>query len=264
MSESVHWQDVEAADYGVIGDPVAHSASPRMHAAAYKEAGLSYDYRAVRVPSGEFDQAMRHLESLGYRGLNVTVPLKELAYLWGEGGDPRMGAVNTVRFEDHACVNTDAPGFLRTLRDQRVGPCRVLMLGAGGSARALTVALADAGFEVALYNRTLTRAQELVRAAGVRVQIVSSPNAAGCGLIVNATSAGLQGEAPAMDWQSVEESALAYDLLYGKPSLFLEEASAHRLRVQDGKALLVAQGALSFEWWTGVAAPIEAMMRAIA
>ncbi len=269
MTPAPDWEEAQPGDFAVIGDPVAHSLSPRMHSAAFVTLGLDWVYRAVRVAAEDLLPALEHLAALGYRGLNVTVPLKELAFSASTGGDARMGAVNTLRLAGPAqapeSTNTDAPGFLETLRDAGVGPCRVLMLGAGGSARALVVAMADEGYRVHVWNRTPERAAALVSAAGVAAEVVAEPDPSDCGLIVNATSAGLDGAAPPCQWDRAPSMALAYDLLYGpSPTPFLRAAADHGLRGVDGKAMLVAQGALSLRFWLDVEAPREAMMRAIA
>lgn len=258
------WQDAPPADYAVIGDPVAHSLSPRMHQAGYTELGLSFRYVAIRVPERDLSEALEHLTRLGYAGVNVTVPLKEAAFTWCQGGDPRMSSVNTLRFEDKSGTNTDAPGFLRTLADLGVEPCRALVLGAGGSARALCVALSDAGYSISVWNRTKKRAQDMLISARCVADVVDTPDVSHQDLVINATSSGLSGESLEIDWAAAPSSALAYDLFYSDgATAFLSAASTHGLRTVDGRPLLVAQGALSFEWWTGRTAPRTAMMQAV-
>lgn len=258
------WRNAPQADFAVIGDPVAHSLSPLMHQAAYKELGLRLRYVAVRVPEPDFPQALQHLAQVGYTGVNVTVPLKEAAFAWAKGGDPRMGSVNTLRFEDRGGINTDAPGFLRTLADLGVAPCRALVLGAGGSARALSVALSDAGYSLSVWNRTRQRAVDMLKVARCDASLLDTPDVSNQDLVVNATSSGLSGDSLSIDWTSAARTCLAYDLYYSQePTGFLQAASAQGLRIQDGRALLVAQGALSFEWWTGRTAPRTAMMQAV-
>jgi shikimate dehydrogenase len=255
------WREAPPGDFAVVGDPVAHSLSPRMHQAAYAAMGLDLTYRAVRVPPGELGAALERLAGLGYRGANVTVPLKEEAFALTTGGDPRLGAVNTVALPGFEATNTDAPGFLATL-DAEPGPA--LVLGAGGSARALAVALHDHGFEVRLFNRSADRARDLARRAGVPIRVMPQPDPSECGLVLNATSAGLQGQAPAVLWERADPGSLAYDLLYGPGSRpFLEAAARHGLRTKDGLGMLMEQGALAFEWWLKAPAPRRAMMDAV-
>ncbi|MCW5936955.1 MAG: shikimate dehydrogenase [Fimbriimonadaceae bacterium] len=259
------WRAVERGDLAVIGDPIAHSLSPVMQNAALRHAGLSWGYQAVRVPLEEFDEALGHLAACGLWGLNVTVPIKEAAFAWCTDVDPRLGAANTLDLRTPGRgTNTDAPGFMDTLAELGVQPCRAVVLGAGGSARAVAVALCDAGFQVALHNRTSDRARALRGETGLAIEILEEPVLTGGGLVVNATSAGLGGEAPYVAWETAEPGALAYDLMYGPAqTAFCEAAEARGLRSTDGLAMLVAQGARSFTWWLDIPAPRQAMMRAL-
>jgi shikimate dehydrogenase len=258
------WRLAEAADYGVIGDPVAHSWSPRMHAAAFRELGLPCSYRAVRVPGAEFDEALAHLAGLGYVGLNATVPLKAAALSWAEVSDQEaIGAsgANTLRLADRSATSTDGPGFLDTLAELEVETGTALVVGAGGSARAVVHALTRAGWDVRVHNRTGERAIEV--AAAFAVEAIAEPDPGGASLIVNCTAAGLHGQAPEVMWNRAG-NALAYDLYYSaQPTPFLADAAEAGLRTVDGRWLLVAQGARSLKWWLGVEAPRKAMLEAI-
>src|SRR5262249_45726216 len=132
---------------------------------------------------------------------------------------------------------------------------RVLLLGAGGSARAIALALADAGYTLRLWNRTRERAEQMVDFLGIAGEVIEEPAATSCSLVVNTTSASLAGEALSINWTGYEPGAVAYDLMYGPPAeLFLGSAKDAGMRAMDGKELLVAQGARSFEWWTGLQA----------
>ncbi|MEZ5163634.1 MAG: hypothetical protein R2688_07760 [Fimbriimonadaceae bacterium] len=134
MTDFWHWSDAPSGDYAVVGDPVSHSLSPRIHAAAYQEHGLHLTYRAIQVRSGELAEAIDVLRGRGYKGLNVTVPLKTEALDWCCRVEPeaeRMGAVNTLNLENGEGTNTDAPGFLQTLGNLGISSGRVLILGAG-------------------------------------------------------------------------------------------------------------------------------------
>ena len=259
------WRDAFAGDFAVIGDPVSHSLSPAMHQAAYDALGLTYRYVAVHVPRGEVTPALDHLRSLGYRGVNVTVPHKEEVLDWCETVDPfalRVRAANTLKLSDRSCINTDAPGFLDTLRPLRLTDHTALVLGAGGASRALCLALAEAGWSLAIYNRTFERAEDLALVVGASA--VEIPDPTGAALILNTTSASLGGEELPIDWSLAEPGAVAYDLMYSASSTpFLQAAAAHGLSTVDGRELLVAQGALSFEWWLGIEAPRKAMRAAL-
>jgi len=267
LSEAVYWKEARKGDYAVIGDPIDHSLSPAMHQAAYRELGLKLVYNAFRVPLGEVALACSHLRRLGYKGINVTVPLKGDALAASRVPDAfsrLVGAANTLRLSDMACTNTDGPGFIETLHDLGIdGGSKVLLLGAGGSARSIARALYENGYKLAIYNRTPERAERMVRELQIEAELCGA-DPCGAKLIVNATSAGLLGGDLPVQWDRVEPDAIAYDLVYkAEPTPFLKAAAAHGLRTVDGKLLLVAQGALSFEWWLGVPAPRQAMMASL-
>lgn len=262
-SRSTGWRDAPVAQFAVIGDPIEHSRSPEMHAAAFRSLGLPYRTVRVHVEPGEVDEALEHLASIGFLGVNVTVPHKEAAWRWsgrsGDGLSARIGAANTLRLATRECINTDGPGFVDTLESL---PERALLLGAGGSARAIAASLEDAGVELTIWNRTRERAEALKRELDLQAEILDEPDLAGFDLIVNATSAGLHGGGPGLEWGVAKPSALAYDLVYGSTP-FLEAAAARGLQTMDGIPLLVAQGARSLEWWLGVEAPRAAMLKAL-
>lgn len=269
MAQVFSWREAPVADFAVIGDPVHHSRSPQMHAAAYSAHGLSYRYVPIHVLPGEVGPALHHLQQLGYQGVNVTVPHKEEALDWCTGEVDRFAlavrAANTLRLSTRDATNTDAPGFRDTLRDH-LGTHggegrRCLVLGAGGSARALITALHQDGWQIRLYNRTRSRAEEIART--VPVEVVDEANPEGCDLILNTTSASLGGETLPILWDLASTGALAYDLAYGDSLPFLEGAKARGLATLDGLDLLVAQGARSFEWWLGFAPDLSAMAGAI-
>jgi len=156
------WPDAMPTDFAVIGDPVAHSWSPRMMAAAFGALGLPWHYGAIRVPLGEFEAAVSHLADLGVRGVNITVPLKEAAFAWArdiDAASQSLGALNTLDLQNGRGTNTDAPGFLDLLdRFAPKGGRALLLLGAGGTARALAPVLLAAGWTVRIANRTRARA----------------------------------------------------------------------------------------------------------
>lgn len=254
------WREAPPGDYAVIGDPVAHSLSPAMHAAAYQACGLQLAYHAIRIPEAEFDEAMAWLVELGYRGLNVTLPHKLRAWDWADGTDParsdlapRAGA-NTLNLQSKLAVSTDEAGFMASLSDHEFPRKRALICGAGGTAMALAARLAENGFELKLWNRTPGK-WDVFASETNRTEVVPALDPAGCDLILNATSATLQGFDLPVDWARAEPDALAYDVAYGKPSPFLESASKKKLTCQDGLRMLMEQGALSFEWWLGISAP---------
>ncbi len=268
MSAVYPWREAPKADFAVIGDPVAHSLSPKMHAAAYAELKLPYAYVAIHVPQMEVAMALEHLDGLGYKGVNVTVPHKEEVLLWADSVESfatRVRAANTVSLATREAINTDGPGFLETLNDLNVAPGeKVLVLGAGGSARALIAALSDASYEIGLWNRTEERAYALLEQLNIVARLQQSIDVSDYRLVVNATSSGIDGDDLGIDWSKAAPRTIAYDLYYGpKPTPFLQAAFEKGVKTVDGRLLLVAQGAGSFEWWLDMEAPRKAMMKAI-
>jgi shikimate dehydrogenase len=232
-----------------------------MHQAAYSALDLPYRYVAIEVPPESVGPALERLKEGGYKGVNVTVPHKKEALEWCNRVDEisrKAQAANTIDLAKRAGINTDAPGFIETVRSLELSGHNVLVIGAGGSSRAITQALVNEGYDVSIYNRTAARAADLARETGADHALSLDPIAAD--LIVNATSASLSGEEVELEWDRVKPTAAAYDLMYG-PSVtpFLAQAAERGLRTIDGLPLLVAQGALSFEYWLGIPAPRSAM-----
>jgi shikimate dehydrogenase len=249
---------------GVLGWPVAHSRSPAMHAAAFAAAGLEgWRYQRLPVPPELFGETARALPGAGFAGANVTIPHKEAALAVADEASSaarEIGAANTLSFTSAGAVtaeNTDAPGFLAALPESPRGR-RALVLGAGGSARAVVWALLGAGAaDVAVWNRTLERARGL----GVRVVSGAEP----ADLLVNCTSVGLRDpsetfkELP-VTADTVGDFQWVVDLAYRKGgTALLAAARARGVVAVDGLEILVRQGALSFELWTGLPAPLDAM-----
>jgi shikimate dehydrogenase len=253
---------------GVLGWPVAHSRSPRMHNAALARLGLKdWHYQRLPVPPEVFEETVRGLPAAGFVGANVTIPHKEAALALADEATPdarAIGAANTLTFAGDAihAANTDAPGFLAALAfagaDPRGGTA--LVLGAGGSARAVAYALREAGAaRVLVWNRTPERARAL--AADLGVDAALRPLAAD--LLVNCTSVGLaDGEFKdlPLDADALGTYATVADLVYRAGGTGLVAQARRRgCAVVDGLEVLVRQGALSFEAWTGLAAPVDAM-----
>ena len=262
------WREAPAATFAVIGDPVAHSASPKMHHAAYEALGLDHKYVAVHVKPGEVGEALSYLKGLGYQGVNVTLPHKEEVLEWVSECDEfaaRVHSVNTVRFSDRYGFNTDAPGFMETLRLLSIPPgTPTLLLGAGGSARALAAILSDESYPLRIWNRTPGRAQTLIDDLEIDAAAWETPDITGAGLVVNATSSSLRGEPMPIDWSYAAPGLVAYDIAYNlKPNIFLDEAAKAGARTVDGAAMLVMQGALAFEFWLEKDAPHDAMWEAV-
>jgi shikimate dehydrogenase len=250
---------------GVLGWPVAHSRSPAMQNAAFRALGLDWHYVKLPVPPELFEETVRALPASGYRGANVTIPHKlaalELADSASEAAEA-IGAANTLTFSAGAIAadNTDAGGFLAALGESPAGRT-ALVLGAGGAARAVVWALRDAGAaEVSVWNRTPERARELDARA------VERPEPAD--IVVNATSVGLHDDdLSTLPLDAIGTPELACDLVYrpsGQTPFAAWAAAAGARRVVDGLEVLVRQGALSFERWTGVQPPLDVMRAAAA
>jgi shikimate dehydrogenase len=236
-----------------------------MHQAAYSALGLEASYMAIEIAPEEFSEGVEHLAAIGYRGVNVTIPHKESAFRWAQSTcqtSKKLQVCNTLRFSDRTGVNTDVPGFLSSLPGHSK---TALVLGAGGSARAVAYALARQGTDVSVWNRTASRAEELVEQVGLGCKVALVPSINGFGLIVNTTSTGLSGESLPIDWSGVDaDSQLAYDLAYSDaPTPFLADAASHGVIGMDGRKMLMEQGAYAFEYWFDLPAPREAMWEAI-
>lgn len=264
---------------GLIGDPVAHSLSPAFQQAAFDARGIPIRYELLHTPPDELDERVRQLRGGEFSGANVTVPHKEFFF---DAVDERSavaeraGAVNTIICDSGRLYgeNTDVFGFAESLRavDFRFDESLAVILGAGGAARGVIVGLLDSGIErVIVANRTASRAERLASDLNdSRLSTCSIDEAielAGdARLLVNATAIGWNDEQLPVDpaiFSVVNNAALAYDLTYRKTT-FLQHAERHGLEIMDGLAMLVHQGARSFELWTAQPAPVQVMLDAAA
>ena len=252
----------------VLGHPVGHSRSPVMHNAALAALGLAgeWAYEAIDVAPDELERRVRRMSGEGFVGANVTVPHKGAALALADSLSEtarEIGAANTLSFEagEVRAENTDAQGLLDSLPESPGGK-RALVLGAGGAARAVVWALVREGTEVAVWNRTALRAEHLcAELGGAPVEALDLRNFE---LVVNSTSAGLHGENQFAELPfepaHLEERHTVVDLVYGAgSSQLLTVALAVGAAVVDGLEILVRQGALSLEIWTGRPAPLEIM-----
>lgn len=255
--------------FGVIGWPIAHSRSPAMQNAALRALGVEGTYLAFAVRPEALEAAVRGAQALGFRGLNVTIPHKEAALALCRP-DPlalQVGAVNTLVFEADGVhgLNTDVHGFRMLLAETGVRPGgRVVLLGAGGAARAVVVALRSAGF----FDLTVvTRSGRPLDVAGVRC--AGEPWEAlpqllyGCDLLVDATPRGLDPHAPPIDLSPLPEGAAVIDLVVKRETALVQAASARGLKAQAGAPMLLHQGAAALERWLGRPAPIDEMRAAL-
>jgi len=264
----------------VFGNPVAHSLSPRIHTLFAAQLRLDVDYRAIEATPDTFRDQVRALAQGGGRGCNVTVPFKRAAWdLAGTRSDSaeRARAANTLVFratEDWFADNTDGQGLVDDLRAQpepALRDARICLLGAGGAAAGILGALLAAGpHSVLVANRTLERAAALARRHADLGAVEScTPDGIGArgpfDLVVNCTSLGHRGAAPALSAGWFAPGGLCYDLNYGTAAEPLRgNCTAAGIRYSDGLGMLVGQAALSFELWTGQrpdTAPVLAAVR---
>jgi shikimate dehydrogenase len=270
---------------GCFGQPVAENPTGAMQEAAFAAAGLNWRYITVEVPPASLGDAMRGVRAFAMRGVNLTIPHKVavLEHLDDVAADAALiGAVNTVRREGDRLIgeNTDGKGFLMGIqRDANVDPRgkRVVVLGAGGAARSIAAELLLAGvLELLVVNRSVERGERLVEDLATRTNgpIHFSPwrgtySVSGdIDLLVNATSIGLYpdvGAMPAVDLADAHAGMLVADAVFNPPETRLLSAAKQRgLPVLDGLSMLVYQGVIGFELWTGVHAPIHVMKTALA
>ncbi|HZR82100.1 MAG TPA: shikimate dehydrogenase [Candidatus Binatia bacterium] len=280
--------DGRTAVVAVLGDPVAHSRSPAMHNAAFRAAGLPYVYVAFRVDSRDVGPALAGVRALGIRGVNVTVPHKQAVIPHVDRLTERAracGAVNSIANRDGVLEgdNTDVLGLDRDLSAVGLAKRRLasaVVLGAGGSARAAVVALGRRARRVAIAARRPEQAAELARALApvVSAELAAvdlaelAPGRAGAratladaGVVVNTTPVGMRGERfVPLAYDVTRDDCLFYDLIYtARKTPFLAPAARLRRPTANGIGMLLHQGAASFEAWTGVRAPLDAMRRAL-
>lgn len=261
--------------YAVIGHPVAHSRSPWIHAEFARQTGQAIDYGRIEPPLDGFERAVDEFRAAGGRGANVTLPFKERAYAYCRGSVSEraraVGVVNTLRFEGTAVSgdNTDGVGLLRDLTGNLgcvIEGRRVLLMGAGGAAQGvLPPLLAARPGRLVVANRTAARADVLARRYGATAGGgFEALRGESFDLLVNATSAGLSGDAPPLAASAFAPGALAYDMVYGRDTPFLALARAAGAATHDGSGMLVEQAAESFFVWRGVrpdTAPVLAALR---
>ena len=253
--------------YAVMGNPIGHSKSPLIHTEFARQTSQALRYEALLVPLDGFDQAVVDFRARGGRGLNITVPFKENAFRLCDRLTPRAeraGAVNTICLEDAQTLlgdNTDGAGLVNDLRrvfGSAGQGARILLVGAGGAARgALGVLLDESPAEVVVVNRTVSKAVALADLAAsdlVRGVGFDELDGGGFDLVVNSTSAGLDGAAPPLSVSVFEAHTLCYDMMYAsEPTPFLRLAeSAGVVHLSDGLGMLVEQAAESFGVWRGI------------
>ena len=267
---------------GVIGDPIEHTLSPIMHNAAFKALKLDFAFLAFKVKAADVEKAVSGMRALGIHGLNVTMPHKSAVINYLDEVDQAakaIGSVNTILNKDGRLFgfNTDGVGALQALRENGVEPRgkKVLLLGAGGAARAIAYTLAREADELVILNRTAKQAAELANLLKQTfdrkvVADALSPNAIkdtlqDSDLLINATSVGMKPNANktpvAFEWLRPDLAVM--DIVYNPVETKLaKDAKAAGAKVVSGFEMLIYQGAASFEIWTGHSAPVEVMRHA--
>jgi shikimate dehydrogenase len=268
---------------GIIGDPIGHSLSPEMQNAAFGAEGLNFIYLPFRVKKEDLGDAISGIRALNIRGLNVTIPHKVHVIPFLDEIDilaEKIGAVNTIVNEKGIIkgYNTDASGFMKTLQEQNIEPMHknITVLGAGGAARSIAFVLAESGASLTILNRHPENAQDLAdalnRTFGMVVKAVElsnrnlSESLDGADILVNTTSVGML---PDIDSTPVPENLIksgliVVDIIYNPlKTRLLKEAEKKGARVIRGIEMLIWQGALAFEFWTGIKAPLETMRKVV-
>ncbi|GAB3414296.1 shikimate dehydrogenase [Haloparvum alkalitolerans] len=273
--------------YGLIGNPVGHSLSPPLHEAGYEERGLDARYVTFEPAPADLETALTGAAALGVSGLNVTIPFKQdaLEFVEADALAARIGAVNTVDFAPtHESgfdsvtdpdapaprgYNTDAAGVTRALayHDVPLADADAVVVGAGGAGRAAAFALADAGAEVHVANRTVERAEELAAdvpaATGGGLDTLATEVPA-ADVLVNATSVGMEADETPVPADLLHPDLAVLDAVYAPiETRLLRDAADAGATTVDGAWMLLFQGVEAFEIWTGEEAPVEAMNEAL-
>lgn len=255
----------------VIGHPISHSASPAMHNKAYEEANLDFSYVGIDVHPDDLGPALERFKAEGFKGFNVTVPLKEKIIPFLDDVDSlavSIGAVNTVVNERGRLVgyNTDGRGFIHALTEDLGFDCRgkrVAIIGAGGAARALAFTLLQAFVsELYILNRTVKRANDLCldlnndKVFALDINLDESFSVLeDCDLVINTTSVGmypLVDACPLSSMEWVSDKHCVVDIIYKpKETLFLKEAGKKGAKLSNGAGMLAGQGMLAYEYFTG-------------
>jgi len=259
---------------GIIGWPIEHSLSPAMHNAAFAALGMTdWYYDKMAIPPDIVGLSLRELRDHGYIGINVTVPHKEavLRYVRADERAQLIGAANTIDFRTNIATNTDVIGLMDDLAAHGIDveDRNVIVLGAGGAARAAVYGLAEAGANLAIVNRTLEKAERLIEELRVDAMPMTLDKAARgkVHLIVNCTSVGMHPNVDATPWDEAipfPKGVTLYDMVY-RPAVtkLMRQVEAAGGRAIGGLGMLVRQGAAAFTIWTGKEAPVDVMFQAL-
>jgi shikimate dehydrogenase len=250
--------------FAVVGNPIAHSRSPEIHQAFAKQTGIELGYERILAPLDGFENVVKTFFAEGGNGLNITVPFKEEAFALCDELTERAKAaraVNTLWMQDGKLHgdNTDGAGLVNaiTALTWSLNNSSILILGAGGATRGVVLPLANAGAtEIVIANRTLARAESLIEDLSIfikntKLQTTALDQLTGhFDIVINATSASLSGEGITLPDALTFD--YAYEMAYGKPSSFIDQAKARGAQTADGLAMLIGQAAEAFYVWNGV------------
>ncbi|RXT14787.1 shikimate dehydrogenase [Ammoniphilus sp. CFH 90114] len=267
---------------GLFGNPVSQSMSPDMHNAAFKYLELNYAYAAFAISKENLPEAVRGIRALGFRGINVTIPHKVevMKYLDEIDDEAReIGAVNTIVNQDGRLIgyNTDGQGFVLSLLEEtgvQLKGKRVLMIGAGGAARAVAVSLARHGVQqIVVANRSQEKAEELAAhlkkhtdASAIQLNDLNAQQFAETDLLINTTSIGMYPEVDVLPipGEYLHKGLLVSDLIYNPlETKLLKEAKMIGAKTHNGMGMFIQQGALAFALWTQCDAPIDVMKETV-
>ena len=265
--------------FAVIGDPIDHSLSPNIHSAAFRELDLDCSYIAYRIPKGELEEGIEGLKKINIAGFNVTIPHKVEMMKYLQKIDEScsvIGAVNTVTNTDGVLkgYNTDMDGFLDPFKKKNlnIADTKVLLLGAGGAARAIVAGFAkEKAKSITIANRTLENAKNLSEFAE-KISLISNAitlddvkdSAKDYDIIVNATSVGLKNEPSPISLDDINEKTIVYDIVYMPMNTdFLKKAKEKNAVIIFGYEMLLGQAVRAFEIWHEMEAPYNAMKKAL-
>ncbi len=271
--------DRSVSNYAVLGNPIKHSKSPRIHSLFAEQTAIALRYRSIEVPTDKFDKYVESFASQGGLGLNITVPFKEEAYSFCSSLTQRAelcGSVNTIRFDETLNSygdTTDGQGFINDLRVNHridVKDKTVLILGAGGSVKAILEPLCqEQPAQITIANRTVSRAEELAdkfsEFGNITACSYSDISLHPFDLVINGTSLSLKGELPAITGTVINKGTCCYDLMYSDTAtVFMRWASdLGAVKVMDGLGMLVEQAAESFLIWHGVKPQTTSVINAL-
>ena len=264
--------------FAVIGDPINHSLSPNIHSAAFRELNLDSSYIGYRIPKGELESGVEGLKKIKISGFNVTIPHKVEMMKYLDKMDEScsiIGAVNTVVNNEGVLkgYNTDMDGFLEPLKKRNISiqDKKILLIGAGGAARAIIAGMSKEKAErVDIANRTTKNAEKLSEFA-TRIELSTNvkkieeiKNLQNYDIIINSTSLGLKNELSPISFEQINQDSVIYDIVYSPMNTdFIKKAKDKKLEVIYGYEMLLGQASRAFEIWHGMKAPYNAMKKAL-